>query len=108
MKPGTVLGQRYTVTKELGKGSFSVVVEAVDAEAKRNVAIKLVPEAIGPKQCQASVNEAKILAQLEHNHIIKLYGGEIHSISRLNHSNSPFKKKKKPNKQLTTSKVSSP
>src|SRR5271166_4826008 len=70
----TKLG-RYTILRRLGKGGFGEVFLAYDEDLDRPVAIK-VPhrERISqPEDIEAYLNEARILASLDHSHIVPVY-----------------------------------
>ncbi|KJA26384.1 hypothetical protein HYPSUDRAFT_64108 [Hypholoma sublateritium FD-334 SS-4] len=60
--PGDILHRRYRTVKQLGKGTFSKVVEAIDTETNARVAIKIV-RAIA-KYRNASQTEIRILKKL--------------------------------------------
>ena len=66
---------RYRVIRLLGKGGFGRVYLAHDDELDRPVAIKLPnPERVSSAQdLEAYLNEAKILARLEHPNIVPVY-----------------------------------
>ena len=66
---------RYRVEKLLGRGSFGVVYQAYDAELQRYVAIK-VPHAERlktPMDAEAYVDEARLVARLDHPSIVPVY-----------------------------------
>jgi serine/threonine protein kinase len=66
---------RYTIVSRLGKGGFGEVFLAFDEELERPVAIKVPrPERVSrPEDVQAYLNEARILASLDHSHIVPVY-----------------------------------
>jgi serine/threonine protein kinase len=66
---------RYRVIKLLGQGGFGRVFLAQDDDLKRRVAIKVPhPERVTrPEDLEAYLNEARILASLEHSHIVPVY-----------------------------------
>jgi tetratricopeptide (TPR) repeat protein len=69
---GQVLDGRWVVgAKQLGKGGFGVVLQAHDKKLGRPVALKLVPSS--GEADTAMVDEAKVLARLEHENLIRLY-----------------------------------
>src|SRR5271166_4263647 len=74
----TKLG-RYTILRRLGKGGFGEVFLAYDEDLDRPVAIKVPnPERISrPEDIEAYLNEARILASLDHSHIVP-----VHDIGR--------------------------
>ncbi len=66
---------RYKLIRELGRGGMSVVYLARDSELGREVAIKCVgPGATVKNQLAERLqSEAKLLAQLNHPHVVQLY-----------------------------------
>src|SRR4051795_3847020 len=66
---------RYTILRRLGKGGFGEVFLAFDDDLDRPVAIKVPrPEWIAhPEDVEAYLNEARILAGLDHPHIVPVY-----------------------------------
>ena len=66
---------RYTIIRRLGKGAFGQVLLAYDEELDRTVAIKVPnPERISqPGDLDAFLNEARILARLDHPQIVPVY-----------------------------------
>ena len=66
---------RYRVIRLLGQGGFGRVYLAHDDDLKRPVAIKVPnPERISrPEDIEAYLNEARILASLDHPHIVPVY-----------------------------------
>jgi serine/threonine protein kinase len=66
---------RYRITAKLGSGSFGIVYRAYDKELQRDVAIK-VPHrkhVASPADIEAYLTEARVLASLEHPHIVPVY-----------------------------------
>ena len=66
---------RYTVLGLLGKGGFGRVYLAHDDDLNRAVAIKVPrPERVSqPKDIEAYLNEARILASLDHPNVVPVY-----------------------------------
>ena len=74
---GTRIGP-YEVTAPLGEGGMGVVYRATDAKLKREVAIKVLPEAFAAdaERLARFEREAQLLAQLQHPNIASIYGLE--------------------------------
>jgi serine/threonine protein kinase/formylglycine-generating enzyme required for sulfatase activity len=66
---------RYTILKRLGKGGFGEVFLAFDDDLDRSVAIKVPrPERVSSSEdIEAYLNEARIVASLDHPHIVPVY-----------------------------------
>jgi serine/threonine protein kinase len=64
---------RYRITGQLGAGGMGTVVRAVDEVRQRDVAIKL-PNDADPQIISRLQRECDVLAQLEHHHIVQVYG----------------------------------
>jgi serine/threonine-protein kinase len=64
---------RYRVTGRLGVGGMGTVLRATDEVRHRDVAIKL-PNDMDPKVISRLQRECDLLAQLEHHHIVQVYG----------------------------------
>ncbi len=74
---GTRLGV-YEVTAKLGEGGMGEVYRATDSKLKREVAIKVLPEAFAADADRLArfEREAQVLAQLQHPNIASIYGLE--------------------------------
>ena len=77
LKPGTRLGQ-YEILDLLGKGGMGEVYRAHDTKLKRDVALKVLPEAFArdPDRLARFRREAQLLASLNHPNIAAIYGLE--------------------------------
>jgi serine/threonine protein kinase len=66
---------RYTILRRIGKGGFGQVFLAYDEDLDRAVAIKVPrPDRLScPKDVDAFLKEAQILANLDHPHIVPVY-----------------------------------
>ena len=75
--PGSRLGT-YEITAPLGEGGMGVVYRATDSKLKREVAIKVLPEAFAADADRLArfEREAQVLAQLQHPSIASIYGLE--------------------------------
>ncbi len=73
--PGTVIQDRYSIIKEIGRGRYSVVYKAEDIQLKQNVAVKqLIPPPILAKIGKEKTKKRVIAARsLNHPHIIQTY-----------------------------------
>jgi eukaryotic-like serine/threonine-protein kinase len=74
---GTRLGP-YEILSPLGAGGMGEVYRARDAKLNRDVAIKVLPEAVAkdPERLARFQREAQVLAALNHPHIAAIYGLE--------------------------------
>jgi Tol biopolymer transport system component len=74
---GTRIGP-YEVLSPLGAGGMGEVYRARDSRLDRDVALKLLPQAIAgdPQRAARFQREAQVLAALNHAHIAQIYGFE--------------------------------
>src|SRR5690242_18229679 len=74
---GSKLGP-YEILAPLGAGGMGEVYRARDTKLDREVAIKVLPEAVAqdPERLARFEREAKVLAALNHPHIAQIYGIE--------------------------------
>lgn len=77
LQPGTRVGP-YDVTEVIGAGGMGEVYRARDARLQRDVALKVLPDALGADGDLLARfgREAQILAQLNHPNIASVYGVE--------------------------------
>ena len=69
-----VLGDRYRVERELGRGGMAVVLLAQDIRHQRPVAIKVFRADVGDATgAERFKREIRLLARLQHPHILPLY-----------------------------------
>jgi serine/threonine-protein kinase len=70
----TLLSDRYVIERELGRGGMSVVFLARDTRHDRPVAIKVFRSDVGDSSgAERFQREIKLLARLQHPHILPLY-----------------------------------
>src|SRR5690349_5766897 len=71
---GTLLGGRYRLDAEIGRGGMSTVYRAFDTVLERPVAIKLMHREIAADsdQLERFRREARAVAQLNHPHIVRV------------------------------------
>jgi eukaryotic-like serine/threonine-protein kinase len=81
LAPGTRLGV-YEILSPLGAGGMGEVYRARDTTLKRDVALKVLPDAFSrdPERMARFQREAEVLASLNHPHIAHLYGIEDHTL----------------------------
>src|ERR1700680_2681498 len=74
---GTVLGP-YEILAPLGAGGMGEVYRARDTKLKRDVALKILPQAFAsdPERMARFQREAEVLASLNHPNIAAIYGVE--------------------------------
>jgi serine/threonine protein kinase len=72
----------YRITAKLGEGGMGEVYRATDTKLKRDVALKLLPEAFArdPARMARFQREAEVLASLNHPNIAAIYGVEEHAL----------------------------
>src|SRR5690242_20594145 len=78
---GSKLGP-YEILAPLGAGGMGEVYRARDTKLDREVAIKILPEAVAqnPERLARFEREAKVLASLNHPNIAQIYGVEDRAI----------------------------
>src|SRR5579864_7429714 len=77
LSAGTLLGP-YEILAPLGAGGMGEVYRARDTKLKRDVALKILPEAFAgdPGRMARFQREAEVLASLNHPNIAAIYGVE--------------------------------
>ena len=77
LETGSRLGH-YTVTAKIGEGGMGEVYQARDTTLDRDVALKVLPEAFtaDPDRLERFEREVKVLASLNHPHIVTIYSVE--------------------------------
>jgi serine/threonine protein kinase len=73
--PGTVIGERYELVTEIGRGGMGVVWKARDTRLDLDVAVKLLPEALknDATAIRQLETEARLSMRLTHTGIVRLY-----------------------------------
>src|SRR6476659_9782083 len=68
----------YRIASKLGEGGMGTVYRATDTKLKRDVAVKLLPDAFAadPDRLARFTREALVLASLNHPNIAAIYGVE--------------------------------
>src|SRR6266852_4297098 len=72
----------YEILALIGKGGMGEVYRARDTKLKRDVALKVLPEAFArdPERMARFQREAEVLASLNHPNIAAIYGVEDHAL----------------------------
>ena len=77
LTPGTRIGP-YEITAKIGEGEMGEVYRGTDTRLKRDVALKVLPDAFAsdPERMARFQREAEVLASLSHPNIAHIYGLE--------------------------------
>jgi len=79
IEPGTCLGGRYEVVREIGHGGMSTVYLADDAQLARHVAVKVLsPDLAAVVGRERFLREITIASRLSHPHIVPLLDSGVH------------------------------
>ncbi len=70
---GVVLGSRYRLDDELGRGGMGVVFRATDLDLQRGVAVKILPAVSSDRASVRLLREARAAAMLNHPHIVTVH-----------------------------------
>ncbi len=78
--PAPVL-DRYVLLDKIGEGGLGVVFKAYDPDLDRQVALKLLRlrEDAGPPQSSMLLQEARLMAQLSHPNVVRVYDVGVYS-----------------------------
>src|SRR6202047_959057 len=91
---GTVLGGRYRLDAQIGRGGMSTVYRAFDTVLERPVAVKLMHREIASDsdQLERFGREARSVAQLSHPHIVTVIdaGEELSPEGHDLHGSAPY------------------
>ena len=77
-KPNIVIGNRYKIIRELGRGGRGVIYQAQDMELGMIIAIKFLPQELAnnPQAVEDLKSEAKASMLLSHQNIVRLHNFE--------------------------------
>src|SRR3979409_785759 len=89
---GTLIGGRYRLEAQTGRGGMSTVYRAFDIVLERPVAIKLMHRetAADSDQLERFRREARSVAQLNHPHIVTVIDAGEESSADQQHPGSPY------------------
>src|SRR5262249_51794806 len=85
LPPGSRIGA-YELVEVIGAGGMGIVYRARDAKLRRDVALKVLPEAVAldPDRIARFRREAQVLASLNHPNIAAIHGfedsGDVHAL----------------------------
>jgi len=86
---GDVIGGHYELQEELGAGSMGVVWRATQRTIERQVAVKILhPVLVSPALRKRAVDEIRVLGQLNHPGIIRIFDAGFHEDRR--HGSVPY------------------
>jgi serine/threonine protein kinase len=76
LKAGDIFQKRYKILDQLGAGGMGTVYRALQLDANREVALKLLrqEQVTDEETLQRFYREFQILAQIHHQHIVTIYG----------------------------------
>lgn len=83
VKPGAMIGEKYRVEREIGRGGFGVVVRAYHLTLDQRVAIKVLTESEGSTEAEFAEDaerfrrEAKMTATLRSNHVVRVLDVDV-------------------------------
>ncbi len=71
--PERLLGGKYRLSEELGRGGRGAVFRAVQVELDRDVAIKILTDPEDSEGCERFLREAKVTAEIRHPCVAEVY-----------------------------------
>lgn len=75
LEPGQYFGNRFQIVSLLGRGAMGVVYRALDHEAQREVALKILSSNANPANVSRFVREGELTAALNHPGIVTVHQG---------------------------------
>jgi len=75
LEPGQSFGTRFQIVSLLGRGAMGVVYRALDHEAQREVALKILSSSANPATVSRFVREGELTASLRHPGIVTVHSG---------------------------------
>ncbi len=72
MSPPEILGGRFQVEREVGRGAVGVVYRAYDTETRVDVALKVIASRGAEGEAARFTREGRVLSTLDHPHIVKV------------------------------------
>jgi hypothetical protein len=74
-EPGTLLGGRFRIVRQLGRGGMGVVYQADDLRLGHPVALKFLPPALAadPRRLAQFHNEVRLARQVSHPNVCRVY-----------------------------------
>ena len=73
-KVGQVVGNRYDLLEEIGRGGYAIVFRAIDREQDQEVALKTIRPVARPKEALARVRrEAALISRLQHENTVRIF-----------------------------------
>jgi serine/threonine protein kinase/WD40 repeat protein len=80
LAPGTLLAGRYVLKEKLGEGGMGAVWRASQELISRDVAVKMIhPSLVTPALNARFAGEMKVLGQLNHPGIVKIFDAGVHA-----------------------------
>jgi len=89
VQPGDIVGERYRVLREIGRGGMGLVVAAEHLQLPQQVAIKFLINAVDPRLRVRFSQEAATVVQLRSEHVCRVFdvgalpGGEPYMVMEL-------------------------
>jgi serine/threonine-protein kinase len=71
--PGMVVGDRYEVLAEVGRGGMGAIFRARDGELDETVALKFLKGSVRPESVARLVQEIKIARRVIHPHVVRVF-----------------------------------